>query len=410
MQSTMHETASAGRAPASQATLCVGAFALLALIAYIPQWLPFVRGLLWDGLVPVITNRDFANYWMAGQLVVHDEPRILFTHDWYFARFREVFGADAEIRSWSYPPHFLLFVWPLGLLEYKTAMLVFLAGTFALFLISVGVFRRNFAPRSNLLVLGLALAGYFLQMVVATQNGFLLAALLLFGLALMKDRPVLAGLAFACLTVKPQLGVLIPLLLIFDRNWKVIGWAALFTVVLVTLSMLLFGIESWHAYVTETLSYQRFVMTNWQGIFLRMMPTMFGSLRTLGFSPTAALNVQLLVSVAAAALVIWILRKETEPLRRAFAITCATFLVTPYAFNYDMGALCVVAAVLAGSDRAPTTPSAAIVIAAVAAISAAVMNLGRANLPITPLILAAGLLVLALDAYRARALSRLETP
>lgn len=403
MQLTKDEAIPASRGPGNRVVLCVGAFALLALVAYVPQWLPFVRDLLTEGLTPVITNRDFANYWMGGQLMMQGEHRVLFTHDWYFAYFREVFGAGSEIRSWSYPPHFLLFLWPLGQLDYKTALIVFTIVTFALFLTAVRVFRRNLAPDSNLATLLLAIAGYFLLMVVAAQNGFLLGALLLFGLGLMKTRPVLAGLAFACLTIKPQLGLLIPVLLLFDRNWKVIGWSALFTVALVLLSIAMLGVDSWRAYLTETLAYQRFVMTNWYGIFLTMMPTVFGSLRTLGVSPGVALNVQLLVSAAAFALVLWLLSKETDPLRHIFVIVCGTFLVTPYAFNYDMGALCVVAAILAGSDRAPATMAGSMVIAAVAGIAVAVMNLGRAHLPIAPLILLAGLLVIATDARRARA-------
>jgi hypothetical protein len=403
MQATEGEVTSSSRSRLDPAVLCVGAFALLALIAYVPQWLPFIHGLRSEGLTPVITNRDFANYWMGGQLMMQGEHRILFTHNWYFAYFQQVFGADSEIRAWSYPPHFLLFLWPLGQLDYKSALIVFTIATFALFLFAVRVFRRNLAPESNPATLLLAIAGFFLLMVVAAQNGFLLAALLLFGLAWMKTRPVLAGLAFACLTVKPQLGLLIPVLLLFDRNWKVIGWSALFTTALVLLSIAMLGMDSWRAYLTDTLAYQRFVMTNWYGIFLTMMPTVFGSLRTLGLSPAVALNVQLAVSAAAFALVLWLLSRETDPLRRIFVIVCGTFLVTPYAFNYDMGALCVVAAVLAGSNRVPATMAGSMVIASVAGIAVAVMNLGRAHLPIAPFILLAGLLVIASDARRARA-------
>ena len=83
------------------------------------------------------------------------------------------------------------------------------------------------------------------------------------------------------------------------------------------------------------------------------------------------------------------------PLRRAFVVTCGTFLITPYAFNYDMGALCVCAAVLAGRGRARIAITRRLPIALVAAISGAVTNLGRVNLPLTPLVLAAGLAAVA---------------
>ena len=314
---------------------------------------------------------------------------------------RNCSASNYQIRSWSYPPHYLLFVWPLGFVDYKAGFVVFLSSTLLLFALAVAVFRRQFAPQSDLSILFLALVGYVLMMFVAAQNGFLTAALLLLGLAFMRRRPALAGLAFACLTIKPQLGLLIPVLLLFDRNWRALLWSALFTALLVALSVILFGIESWSAYFTETIAYQRSVMTEWYGIFLRMMPTVFGGIRTLGFSPNVAAQTQLPVTLLAGAAVLWLLYREHDALRRAFVVTCGTFLITPYAFNYDMGALCVCAAVLAGREQGKNGGQLAVLpIALVAAIAGAVTNLGRVNLPLTPLVLAAGLAAVAAAARR----------
>jgi hypothetical protein len=139
------------------------------------------------------------------------------------------------------------------------------------------------------------------------------------------------------------------------------------------------------------------------------MPTAFGSLRAFGVSPALALNFQLVVSVAALALIVYLLIREPDPLRRCFVVVCGTLLVTPYAFNYDMGALCVIAALLAGSNRAPSEHSGVLIIVAVAGIAAAVMNLGRAGWPIGPLVLAAGLLVIAAEAHRSERVGVPET-
>src|SRR5688572_9494522 len=112
-----------------------------------------------------------------------------------------------------------------------------------------------------------------MTVIYATPNGFLSAAAILFGLAMMKRRPALAGLAFSLLTIKPQLGFLVPVLLVCERNWRGIGWSALFSALLVALSVACFGIASWQGYLTDSLAYQRHVMVGWEGIFLRMMPT-----------------------------------------------------------------------------------------------------------------------------------------
>jgi arabinofuranan 3-O-arabinosyltransferase len=392
--------------------ICVGGFALLAFGSYGFAAYDLLGTLFRSYIDYSLLDRDFLNYWLGGRLVVSGEHLDLFDQSRYVGHLAELFGPNFQIRAWSYPPHYLLFVWPLGFLSYKTGFVAFIGGTSLLFAWAVAVFRHVLAPQADIRVLLLAVLGYALMMFTATQNGFFTAALLLLGLAWMRHRPVLAGLAFACLTIKPQLGLLIPVLLVFDRNWRAIFWAAVFTVVLIGLSTALLGVESWSAYFTQTLPYQRSVMTDWYGIFLRMMPTVFGSMRTLGFSPSAAAQAQLPVTLLALAAVLWLLCKERDALRRAFTVTCGTFLITPYAFNYDMGALCVCAALLAGKgeDVDPERRQFAVIsIAAVAAISAAVTNLGRMNFPCTPLVLAVGLAALIVAA-RPVTQRRIETP
>ncbi|HET9445589.1 MAG TPA: hypothetical protein VFO35_04975, partial [Steroidobacteraceae bacterium] len=136
------------------------------------------------------------------------------------------------------------------------------------------------------------------------------------------------------------------------------------------------------------------------GIFLRMMPTVFGSLRTLDFTPATALAAQWPVSICGLALLLWLLKREPQPLRRCFAVLGATFLVSPYAFNYDMGALTAAAALLATSDKLAANRASAALLAMLASSAGLVMNLGRAGVPIVPLLLAAVLVALALDVAR----------
>ncbi len=380
--------------------LCVAALSVFGVLGHALQFTDLVRALWLPDLSPAALDRDFANYWLAGRMALHGDHMDLFSQPAYFLRLQEVFGVGYPIRAWSYPPHFLLFLWPLGLLPYEAALIAFMAATFAVFCGSVVVFRRTYAPDSAAGVLLLALTPYVVMMFVAAQNGFLTAALLLYGLAAMKRRPALAGMAFAALTIKPQLGLLVPVLLAFDRNWAAVAWSAVLASALILLSVAFFGAESWHAYLTDTLSYQRSVMTDWHGIFLRMMPTVFGSARSFGMSPETAFALQWPVSVLAATLVAWLFWREADPLRRAFVLGTGTFLVSPYAFNYDMGALAVAAALLLGSGRVPGDRFAQLSVGIVAVIPAAVTNLGRAGLPVVPVILAAALVTIVMDVRR----------
>lgn len=394
------QTAQPGPAIAPPVVLCVAAFSLFGILSYALQLTDLMRSLWLPGLSPIVLDRDFANYWMAGRLAFSGEYMDLFRQPAYLRQLEGMFGAGYPIRAWSYPPHFLLFLWPFALLSYKVALVAFLAMTFALFCGSVVVFRRTYASDSATGALLFAITAYAVMMLVAAQNGFLTASLLLFGLAAMRGQPLLAGLAFGALTIKPQLGLLVPVLLLVDRNWAALAWSAVMAGALVLLSIFFFGADSWHAYLTETLTYQRSVMTDWHGIFLRMMPTVFGGARSLGLSPATAFALQWPISVLASALVLWLFWKERDPLRRTFVLSTGTFLISPYAFNYDMGALAVVAAVLVGSCSVPSGRLAQLAIGVVAVTPAAVTNLGRAGLPVVPVILAAALILLATDTSR----------
>lgn len=89
-----------------------------------------ILDLMADGISPGFANKDFANYWTAGKLVLSDRTMDLFgPQSIYFANLTAAFGLDYQWHNWSYPPHYLLLIWPLGLLGYKAAMMLFLGVT-----------------------------------------------------------------------------------------------------------------------------------------------------------------------------------------------------------------------------------------------------------------------------------------
>jgi hypothetical protein len=69
--------------------------------------------------------------------------------------------------------------------------------------------------------------------------------------------------------------------------------------------------------------------------------------RTLGFTPATAFAAHGVFAAIALPLVVWLMWKVRDPLHRAFVLLAGTFLLTPYSFNYDMGALGLAAALLA---------------------------------------------------------------
>ena len=79
--------------------------------------------------------------------------------------------------------------------------------------------------------------------IFAGQNGFLTWALMIAGLAQLGRRPVLSGVCFGLLTIKPQLGLLLPLMLVLTGQWRSIMAAIATTAALVVATGLLFGFD-----------------------------------------------------------------------------------------------------------------------------------------------------------------------
>jgi alpha-1,2-mannosyltransferase len=141
---------------------------------------------------------------------------------------------------------------------------------------------------------------------------------------------------FGLLSIKPQLGLLLPLMLVMTGRWRVIVAAAATILVLVAAAAIAFGPQVWTAYVNDAMPTQSRVFLRDFEHFMVHMPTAFMNMRIAGFSLTAAAWTQALFSVAAVAAVIWTYwsRRDRE-LSHALLVT-ATFVVTPYYFNYDM--------------------------------------------------------------------------
>lgn len=336
------------------------------------------------GHAPDLVNKDFANYWMAGRLVLSGQTLDLFgPQPGYFAHMTAAFGPDYPWHNWSYPPHYLFLVSPLGLFGYKSAMALFLGLTCAFYLWTA----RRFAGPSNPLI-WIAVLPFLAHNLWAAQNGFLIAGCALAVLALRGTRPVLAGVLLGLLTVKPQLGILFPFLLLAERRWLVIASATVTTVALMLASAAVFGTESWRGYIAEVVPYQTHVMRDFEGVFLWMMPSVYGALRGWGFDADVALPVHLVLALPVMAVTVaaFFLVRDDED--RNVLLVVATFIVTPYALSYDLGLVAPALAVLAA--RLPEVDKGrGLMLAGAMLLPVVMIPLGMLSLAIAPALLLA---------------------
>lgn len=346
-----------------------------------------VWALIDPGTPASVADKDFANYWMAGQLIREGRVMDLFgPHPAYFAHLTDAFGADFPWHNWSYPPHYLLLVWPLGFFTYEVAMVVFLAATGGLFLIVLRILAREAGP-----MVWVAAGPFVAHNFWVAQNGYISASLGLGALALRERRPVLAGILLGFLTVKPQLGLLFPFLLVAERRWSMIASAALTTVALVAASVAVFGVEAWEGYFDEVVPYQAYVMRALEGTFLAMMPAFYGALRNWTVTPDLALTLHLLVAVPVALVTIVAFFRVADARYRTALLVLGTFVVTPYALSYDLGLLVPALALLAGNGTAgwPEDRHRIALLAVAMLLPVVMMPLGEMYLSLAPFVLLA---------------------
>jgi hypothetical protein len=145
---------------------------------------------------------------------------------------------------------------------------------------------------------------------------------------------VLAGLLIGCLTLKPQLGLLIPVVLIASRQWTVIAAATVSALVVAGLPTLYFGTDYWAELARVGSAHFEFMKEKaWE---FHLMPSVYAELRKLGLSHAVGIGVQWTVA-AGAGLVLgraWS-DPETSFDLRAAVLVSAIPLSTPYLWYYD---------------------------------------------------------------------------
>ncbi|NJR13636.1 MAG: DUF2029 domain-containing protein [Phyllobacteriaceae bacterium] len=296
----------------------------------------------------VLFGRDFLNTWNYANGYFDGTLNAWLDGETYHAMLRQRYGEAFSIHNLSYPPHMLPLIWPLAFLPYGWALAVWSAG--GLLAMAATLHLAGLSPRRAPALFWLAFVlPAAIMCLLAGQIGLYAGALLLSGLLLRSTSPVLAGMLFGLLTIKPQLGLLIPLLLLVERRWSVIAAATLTTVTLVALSILMVGVEGWQTYLREVPPVRQAVLTSWGGIMLAMMPTAYINARNIGMGDWASLA-QLVATCATLVLFVVVLIRQRDPLWRNFAVLIATACVSPYFFSYDLVSLALAALMLMARD------------------------------------------------------------
>ncbi|MCK9985771.1 MAG: alpha-1,2-mannosyltransferase [Azoarcus sp.] len=234
---------------------------------------------------------------------------------------------------WMYPPTFILLVLPLAYLPYLASWLAWLAATAVPFLAAIRTIIRGPAA----LPFALSAPPVFFN-VMYGQNGFLTAGLIGLGLARLRDRPLWAGILIGLASVKPHLGILIPLALIAGGYWRAFAAATLTVIATIVASLVAFGDDPWFGFIGATL----FHLDGFGAGAYNFAPmtTVLATARMAGSSMESAWAVQYAASAAMAAITGWVWwRGRRHPATHGLqcAVLClATPLALPMIYLYDL--------------------------------------------------------------------------
>jgi hypothetical protein len=275
---------------------------------------------------------DFTAFWAAAKLALAGDAVSAFDPNVLRAAQQLPFSQPPGDLLWLYPPAWHIVIMPLGLLPFTAAYIVYSAVTIAAFALAL---RPLAAPLPGGVPLVLAGPGVLIILLLG-NNSLLWTAGLVAALAMLaQGRMVLAGLLIALLTLKPQLGLLIPFALAFGGYWRTVLWACAGTVVIAAASTAAMGIDYWGHFFTM-LRFMSDLMQTEIVRFERMM-TWYALARLGGAGHGIAFVLQLAVSAAAVAAVAWAWSRENASTDIKAATLCIAIpLAAPYAYHYEM--------------------------------------------------------------------------
>jgi Glycosyltransferase family 87 len=317
----------------------------------------YVWKLSWAGPIPrdastLVVGRDFLNFWMYGCAAWLPDPSRFYDPHLYNDALAALLGPDYPGQNWSYPPTIMLLAAPFGRVGYVSALLCWTVAGLGIF---IAVARRIVGERHLLIpILGSPAAVFCL---VSGQSSLLTAAMLLTVMAWLDRRPLFAGILIGLLTMKPQLGLLFPVMLVASGRWRVFAVASVTALLLAAAATAVFGPQVWTDFVVHGLPAQNLVLADPDRIGTRYYPTIFMNLRGFGLSYAAAMAVQAVFTALAAGTVVsaYRRRKNADPQFLSALFFAATICAVPYLLSYDLLAVTCLAVMLLARGNLDTT-------------------------------------------------------
>lgn len=339
---------------------------------------------------------DFVSFWTVSWALLNGHLNAIYDPTALAALEQTVAPRSAAaFYAWQYPPIALLIVYPLALLPYLCALGVWLVAGACCYLSAIW---RIF-PRPLALWIALGFPAVLLT-ITHGQNAFLSAGLLAWGLLLLPDRPIAAGILVGVLSFKPQLAVLVPIAFVAGGYWRALIAVSLTVLALSAATILFFGIDIWRDFLASTEFAQQMLDTGSVSYF--KLQSVFSAIRLAGGNLMLAYAGQGIAAVAAAIVVAWVWRSPSDSDTKAIALLAAIPLATPFLLDYDLMLLApAIALMVRKQSREGALPWEATVLVAAAALPLLARPVAEyTGLALAPLTATALLAVVAVRCWR----------
>ncbi|HOP18474.1 MAG TPA: glycosyltransferase family 87 protein [Parvularculaceae bacterium] len=279
-------------------------------------------------------GEDFFSFWSAGALATEVSPEAVYDAREHFKAHQRLLAEEnPPFYPYFFPPFFFFVTIILAMLPLKTAWVAWMAATLPIYLWAA---RISF-PMRGWLLLALAYPAVFVNFAHG-QNGFLIAGLLAGGVLMLDKRPLLAGVLFGLLTLKPHFGLLIPIVLLATGRWRTIAAACATTLLLCGAATLAFGADIWPAFFKNAAFARTAYLADGGGGWAKLQ-SLYSALRALGAPEAPAMAAQAALGLGIAASMVWLWRSTAPFALKSAGLITAALLATPYVYDYDFMAL-----------------------------------------------------------------------
>ncbi|WP_135384195.1 glycosyltransferase family 87 protein [Vibrio tasmaniensis] len=282
-------------------------------------------------------GRDFLHSWTAAKLAMSGDFSEIYNVNAFLNHAPIAVKESGVAFNFAYSPQMLVVLAPFSYFDYVSAYIIWCLLCVLVFLPTVLIGSKS---RLDVVVFIALLAPTTIINITSGQNGLLVAALFVGGCRFLPKFPVLSGVMFGLLTIKPHLGLLIPIALVAGGHWKAILSASLTTIIFVGFSVVLFGISAWESWWREgSLEYAKHFIEEGEGMGILMQVSPFIAIKESFGSVAAAWYIHVGTMLMAVGVVVYAFRTTVDYYIKMFILITATYLVSPYLHNYDMAAL-----------------------------------------------------------------------